>query len=171
MKIFIILVIIIALVVFFISIKRKSKELELSVLDDIKKVLLKYFKEIDFTEIEDLESIKNKFEMKVIYKKDIEIITQKVKHTYEILYLHNMKSNKSYPDSHIYNIIINTVVAYCIRNNISIKKSIKLFVLTISNKYIKEQLTDELSKEEELNNFYKILEKFIERYNKYNDEK
>lgn len=170
MKIFIILTIIL-IVIIIITMIRKSKKIENIILEDEEKILFKYFpKKSNTQDIKNLEELKNSLEIKQIYKKDLDVIIQKVQHDYEILCSHNMKLNKSYPDSHIYNIITNTVVSHSMHNNISIKKAIKLFLLTIMSEYIQEQLTDELSKEEELENFYKVLEKFIEKYNKYNDE-
>jgi len=51
------------------------------------------------------------------------------------------------------------------RNNISIKKAIKLLILTITDEYVHEQLTDELDKEEKLENFHTVLESFIKKFN------
>ncbi len=165
MKILIILTIIF-IVIIIITMIMKSKKVENVIPKDGIKLLFKYFGEKDINNIEDLESLKNSLEIKQVYKNDLETIVQKAKHDYEIRYSHNLKANKAYPDSYIYNIITNTIVSYSKRNNISIKKGIKLLLLTITDEYIQEQLTDELSKEEALENFYEVLENFIERYNK-----
>ena len=169
MKIFIILTIIL-IVIIIITMIRKSKKMKNVVLKEDEKILSKYFEDKNFNDIKDLESLKNNLDIKQSYKKELEKIVPKVKHDHEILYTHNINLNKAYPDSFVYNIITNTVVSYSIRNNISIKKAIKLLFLTITDEYIQEQLTDELSKEEELENFYIVLENFIKKYNNENKD-
>ena len=164
MKIFIILTIIL-IVIFIITMIKKSKKIKNVALEEETKILSKYFGGINFNDIKDLESLKNSLDINQSYKKELEIIIPKVKHDHEILYSHNIKLNKAYPDSFIYNIITNTVVSYSMRNNISIKKAIKLLILTITDEYVQEQLTDELDQEEKLENFYTVLESFIKKYN------
>ena len=169
MKIFIILTIIL-IVIFIITMIRKSKKIKNVILEEETKTLSKYFGEKVSGDVKDLESLKNSLDIKLSYKKELETIIPKVKHDHEILYSHNINLNKAYPDSFVYNIIVNTVVSYSMRNNISIKKAIKLLLLTITDEYIQEQLTDELSKEEELENFYEVLENFIKKYNDENKD-
>ncbi|MAD42787.1 MAG: hypothetical protein CL623_10420 [Arcobacter sp.] len=164
MKIFIILTIILILII-IITMIIKSKKIKNVILEEETKILSKYFGEKITDDIKDLESLQNSLDIKQSYKKELEKIVPKVKHDHEILYTHNINLNKAYPDSFVYNIIVNTVVSYSMRNNISIKKGIKLLLLTMTDKFIQEQLTDELSKEEELENFYTVLESFIKKYN------
>lgn len=169
MKIFIILTIIL-IIIFIITMIKKSKKIDTIVSEEEINLLSKYFGEKISNEIKDLESLRSCLDINQSYKKELETIIKKVNHDYEILYSHNIKSNKAYPDSHVYNIITNTVVSYSMRNNISIKKAIKLLFLTITDEYIQEQLTDELNKKEELENFYIVLENFIKKYNDENKD-
>ena len=170
MKIFIILTIIL-IVIFIITMIKKSKKINNVILKEETKILSKYFGAKIYDDVKDLESLKNNLDINPSYRKDLEAIVLKVKHDYEILYSRNIKLNRAYPDSHVYNIITNTVLSYSMRNNITIKKAIKLFILTITAEYIQEQLTDELSKEEELENFYTVLASFVKKFNAENKDK
>jgi len=151
-------------IVFFVKSKKNAysrKSIEL---------LINNFGDKDFSQNKTMLELEEKLEIgsenNPNQNKSIKKIINDAKHKSDILYKHKMAINKPYTDLTTYKVVANCVIDHCVKKDINLKESIKLLLLTFKKPYFQEVFAVTKTEEEQINNFYDLLEGFILRYKK-----
>lgn len=158
-----ILFIIIVLVV-GISIIYYNKTKKVESINNLRE-LNKYFKNKDFSNIQDLNALKNILEIKnQQHKKSIQIILDDAKHKFDILVDYRTKHKQLFSNTTFLKTVSNCVIDYSLKKEFNIQESIKLLLITLESKKISEITSDDKDEEDIFEDFSSLIEGFILRF-------
>lgn len=131
------------------------------------KVLQKYFKNIDLSNIDTIQKLKEELHIQDLkkYDKKVEVIIDDAEHKYNILLEYRIKNKLLFNNFTFIKIVSNCVIDYSLKKNIHIKESIQLLLVTLESEKISEFLNEERDENQILEDFISLIDGYIIRYN------
>lgn len=155
----ILFLIIIASIVFY---KRNKKTESINSLQKLNE----YFKNEDFSNIDDINKLKELLQINKTknYDKAIEIILNDAKHKFDILLEYRIQHKQPFNNLTFLKIVSNCVIDYSIRKDSNINDSIRLLFITLESEKISEIIQEERNDENKFEDFISLIDGFISRY-------
>lgn len=157
---FIVIVLVLGISIIYFN-KRKKVESE----DSLMK-LNSYFKNKDFSKIEDLNGLKNLLEITdhPQHNKSIQTILDDAKHKFDILVDYRTKHKQLFSNTTFLKTVSNCVIDYSLKKEFDIQEAIKLLLITLESKKISEITSDDKNEEDIFEDFSSLIEGFILRF-------
>lgn len=163
--IIVILLIALLLIVFF---KRKKFDMP----EDTKVILKKYFDGVDFDSIKSKNDLKTKLGLKENKKFLITInhILEDSEHKIDLFREYRLKHHLLFNELSFLKLTANCVIDHCLKKDYDIQDSIRVLLLTLGTSKLVEIVGEDAKEEYIIENFSKLIEGFVDRYEKRVEE-